>query len=128
VARHQVARRGAPLVIAVVAAAVGACATQPTRYAWGSYEELIYTAQAKPGLLTPAAQAEQLEQDRQAAQAANRPLPPGWHAQLSFLYFQMGRVDLARRELLAEKTAFPESATLVDRLLANLAAPAATPR
>jgi hypothetical protein len=98
-----------------------ACVTAPpTMYAWGSYEELIYTAAAKPGTLTPEAQADLLEKDRQTAQAAGRPLPPGWRAHLATLYAESGQLDLAEQELLAEKAAFPESATLVDRLLANL--------
>ncbi|MEO6078447.1 MAG: DUF4810 domain-containing protein [Steroidobacteraceae bacterium] len=117
--RHwPVARR---LLLACAALSMGACATAPrTMYAWGSYEELIYTANVKPGSLTPEAQADQLENDRQVAEAAGKRLPPGWHAQLASLYAESGRVDLAERELLAEKAAFPEATTLMDRLLANL--------
>ena len=113
--------------LALLATLPAGCTNPPARYAWGRYEELIYTAQAKPGLLTPAAQAEQLERDGAAAHAAHQPLPPGWHAQLGYLYFQSGRADLARRELLAEKAAFPESATLVDCLLAKLSEQAEPP-
>ena len=112
-----------------IGSAVGAllvlagCATPPqTRYAWGSYEELIYAAEAKPGAFAPEAQVEQLEKDREAARAAQKPLPPGWHAHLGYLYFQLGHGDLARDELIAEKTQFPEATALVDRLLTNLAA------
>jgi hypothetical protein len=113
-----VARR---LLLGLAALSLTACVTAPrTMYAWGDYEELIYAANAKPGSLTPEAQADQLEKDRQIADAARRPLPPGWHAHLATLYAQSGRLDLAEQELLAEKAAFPESATLMDRLLANL--------
>jgi hypothetical protein len=114
------------LALAATAGALlvlGGCATPPqTRYAWGSYEELIYAAEAKPGTFAPEAQVEQLEKDREAARAAQKPLPPGWHAQLGYLYFQLGHGDLARDELVAEKTQFPEATALVDRLLSNLAA------
>jgi hypothetical protein len=113
-----VARR---LLAACAALSLAACATNPrTLYAWGSYEELIYASNAKPGSLTPEAQADQLEKDRQAAEAAGKRLPPGWHAHLASLYAQAGRIDLAEQELQAEKAAFPESATLMNRLLANL--------
>jgi hypothetical protein len=111
------------LLTACAALCLTACVTMTTPrglYAWGHYEELIYTANVKPGSLPPEAQADQLEKDRQLAQAAGKRLPPGWHAQLASLYAQSGRLDLAERELLAEKAAFPESATLMDRLLANL--------
>ena len=115
-----------PLVAAALALLAAGCATKPqNRYAWGSYEDLIYVAQAKPGTLPPEAQIEQLEKDRLAARATHARLPPGWHAQLGYLYFQTGRADLAREELLAEKTEFPEATTFVDRLLANLAGGAA---
>jgi hypothetical protein len=109
------------LLAACVALSLAACATTPkTLYAWGSYEELIYASNVKPGALTPEAQADQMEKDRQAAEAAGKRLPPGWHAQMASLYAQTGRLDLAEQELLAEKAAFPESATLMDRLLSNL--------
>jgi hypothetical protein len=80
----------------------------------------IYVAYAKPGVLSPEQQVEQLEHDRDAARAANAKLPPGWHAHLAWLYEQTGRADLAREELLAEKTAFPESSAFVQTLLRNL--------
>lgn len=98
-----------------------ACVTAPkTLYAWGNYEELIYATSIKPGSLTAEAQADQLEKDRQVAEAAGKRLPPGWHAQLATLYAEAGRIDLAERELLAEKAAFPESAVLMDRLAGRL--------
>jgi hypothetical protein len=109
------------LLLACTALAMAACVTTPrSLYAWGNYEDLIYAASVKPGSLTPEAQADQLEKDRQIAQAAGKRLPPGWRAHLAAVYAQSGRTDLAEQELLAEKAAFPESATLVDRLLANL--------
>jgi hypothetical protein len=115
-----VARR---LLAVCAALSLTACVTVNTHrtlYAWGSYEELIYASNVKPGSLTPEAQADQMEKDRQSAEAAGKRLPPGWHAQMASLYAQSGRLDLAEQELLAEKAAFPESATLMDRLLANL--------
>jgi len=98
----------------------GACATAPSYYTWGGYEELIYADHAKPGALPLEQQITQMEMDRQAAGAAGGRLPPGWHAHLASLYSQSGNLDSARSELLAEKAAFPESATLMDRLIANL--------
>jgi hypothetical protein len=128
VAPVQVARASRALALgALLALALGAsgCATKvPTRYAWGGYEDVIYAAWAKPGTLPPDAQLDLLQKDREAARAANQKLPPGWHAHVGYLYHAMGRADLAREELLAEKTEFPESATFVDRLLSNMSRPA----
>jgi hypothetical protein len=108
------------LAVAVAFLAAGCATTPRTMYAWGAYEDVVYTAQAKPGILSPEAQAEQLEKDRLAATTERKRLPPGWHAHLAYLYSQTGRVDLARSELLAERVAYPESAVLADRLIANL--------
>lgn len=98
------------------------CVTQPppTLYAWGSYEDAIYVAAVKPGSMLPEEQLQLFEKDRQASRAANHRLPPGWHGQMAYLYAATGRIDLAQEELVAEKTAFPESTVFCDNLLKNL--------
>ena len=50
-------------------------------------------------------------------------MPPGWHAHLGYLYFELGKSDQARQEFETEKANFPESAVFMDRLLANLNKP-----
>jgi hypothetical protein len=103
---------------------LGGCVTEPpTLYTWGQYQDTIYEAYADPSHWPPERLADQLEQDLQQARAQNRELPPGWHAYLGSLYSQLGKYDLAVQELEREKADFPESAVLVDRLLANLARP-----
>jgi hypothetical protein len=109
------------IAIVGVALALAGCATRsPPLYQWGNYEELIYTSYAAPGNVPAEKQVEILEADYQKARADNRRMPPGWHAQLGFLYFQLGKADQARQELMTEKAEFPESGIFVDRLLANL--------
>ena len=108
------------------AAALAGCASvsRPcSLYTWGSYENLIYATYASPGKVPPEQQVEILEKDYQQARAANRRMPPGWHAHLGYLYYQLGKPDEARRELATEKAEFPESGVFVDRLLANLERP-----
>src|SRR5580765_1934045 len=95
------------------------CST-PTLYTWRHYEELIYASYAAPGKVSPEMQVEKLEQDYQQARAANKRMPPGYHAHLGHLYFQVGKSDEARREFETEKADFPESAVFMNRLLANL--------
>jgi hypothetical protein len=65
-------------------------------------------------------QIEKLERDYQKARAENKRVPPGFHAQLGYLYFQVGKLDAARQERETEKAEFPESAVFIDRLMANL--------
>lgn len=109
------------LCLCVVAAALAGCATHNvTLYSWGDYEEVIYSSYAAPGKYPPQAQIETLEKDYQEARAGNRRMPPGWHAHLGYLYFQLGKSDQARQEFMTEKAEFPESAVLMDRLLGNL--------
>jgi hypothetical protein len=103
--------------------ALSACATQPALYSWGSYEEVIYASYAAAGDVPPEQQIEVLEKDFQVARAKQLRMPPGWHAHLGYLYYQVGKTDQARQEFATEKTEFPESAVLVDRLLANLQKP-----
>ena len=104
-------------------AAVAGCATPRTLYTWGNYEELIYASYVTPGKLAPESQVEILEKDYQQSRAANKRMPPGWHAHLGYLYYQLGKPDEARRELSTEKAEFPESGIFMDRLLANLQKP-----
>jgi len=104
-------------------AALAGCATPRTLYTWGNYEELIYASYVTPGKLPPEGQVEILEKDYQQSRATNKRMPPGWHAHLGYLYYQLGQPDEARRELSTEKAEFPESRVFMDRLLANLHKP-----
>jgi hypothetical protein len=78
---------------------------------------------ATPGKAMPEMQVTKLAEDWQKAQSKNKPVPPGFHAHLGYLYAQLGKVDQARQEFETEKVNFPESAVLMDRLLANLDKP-----
>jgi hypothetical protein len=111
--------RGIALLTA--AALLGGCASgPPTLYHWGNYEELIYASYAAPGKMPLEAEVEKMEQDRQQALAAQQRLPPGWHAHLGLLYYQIGKADQALQELQSEKAEFPESTVFIDRLVANI--------
>jgi len=103
------------------ALALAGCATAPkVQYSWGNYEEVIYASYASHSDVPAEKQIETMEKDYQAARAANQRLPPGWHAQLAYLYYETGDLEQARQELRTEKAEFPESAVFMDRLLANL--------
>ncbi len=111
-----------PALVALLVILAG-CATPAKLYTWGSYEDLMYASYASPGKVPPEQQIEQLEADYQQARSTNRRMPPGWHAHLGYLYYEIGRLDQAEQQLLTEKEEFPESAVFVDRLLQNLGAP-----
>lgn len=102
-----------------LAALLAGCGA-PSLYTWGHYEDLIYVSYAAPGKVSPEMQVEKLEEDYQRARSANKRMPPGWHAHLGYLYYQLGKFDQAHQEFVTEKAEFPESAVFIDRVLANL--------
>ncbi|MGB7768111.1 MAG: DUF4810 domain-containing protein [Verrucomicrobiia bacterium] len=108
-----------PLVWLVAPMLLVGCRS-PDIYYWGHYENLTYVMYAKPDKVPPEKQAEVMEADLQRAIAANKPVPPGFHAHLGYVYFQLGKLDLAQREFESEKKQFPESTVFMDRLLTNL--------
>lgn len=116
-------RRLRPLLLAtpVLVSLLAGCAA-PTVYYWGQYEDLLYASYAAPGEVPPEQQVALMEEDRQKARSENKPLPPGFNAQLGYLYYQLGKTDEARESFEIEKARFPESAVLMDRLLATMVA------
>lgn len=106
------------LALLAVAALLTGCRS-PDIYYWGHYEDVVYDMYAKPDKASPEQLASRLEEDLHKAASANKPLPPGFHAQLGYLYAQMGKTDLARQQYEQEKNQFPESAVFMDRLPGN---------
>jgi hypothetical protein len=100
-------------------ALLAGCGT-PTNYSWGHYEDMVYLAYRAPDNAPPERQIEVLEMDFQKARSKGRPVPPGFHAHLGYLYYLQGKADEARREFETEKAQFPESSVFMDRLLASL--------
>ena len=95
------------------------CAT-PTMYSWGHYEDLIYVSYEAPDKMPPEKQIEVLEADYQKARSKNKPVPPGFHAHLGYLYYQIGKVAEARSEFATEEANYPESKVFMDRLMSSL--------
>lgn len=115
-AERQIMTRALVLVLVLLSG----CAAKPTLYSWGSYEGMVYSSYSEPGKLSPEDQILKMEEDYQKARARNKKVHPGFHAHLGYLYASTGKVDSARQEFATEKAEFPESAVLMDRLIANL--------
>lgn len=107
-------------LILLLAAILAGCADKPLLYEWGSYEEQIYAMYSDTGKVPVEKQLEDLERDYQKARAANRSVPPGYHAHVGYLYFQLGKADQAVQSFETEKTLFPESTLYMDRLIARI--------
>jgi hypothetical protein len=96
------------------------CAKKPLIYAWGSYEEQIYAMYSDPGKVPVEDQIESLESDYQLARSADKPMPPGYHAHLGYLYYQIGKADQALQSFETEKKLFPESTRYMDLLISRM--------
>jgi len=109
------------------AAAVGmlvGCAAKPVPlYMWESFPHQQYDTLQRAGA-SPEEQMQAMEQHMEKARAANAALPPGFRAHLGMLELNVGHADRARQLFESEKSAFPESAPYMDKLLAKLNAPA----
>jgi hypothetical protein len=96
------------------------CATSEPLYYWGDYEELIYQMYIEPGAADSATQVAKLKEDINKASTAGKPVPPGMHAHLGYMYFLQSDTHAAVLEFEMEKKLFPESTKFVDGLMGRL--------
>jgi hypothetical protein len=106
-------------LLIVALGALSACADKSI-YHWGRYEDLLYDMYVNPGKADPGTQVAQLTEDVDKAYAEGKPVPPGVHAHLGYLYYQQGNLGGATQEFETEKRLFPESTTLVDGMLQRM--------
>lgn len=99
------------------------CQTARPLYYWGNYEGSLYQAYSAPQKTSPEEQIAKLQEDLAKGAATGLKANPGLHAQLGYLFLQVGNAEGARKEFEAEKALFPESSPLMDRLLRKLVRP-----
>lgn len=93
---------------------VGCCKSNDMYY-WGEYQNVVYGTYMDNS--APEQQVEIMQKDVQMANSLCKPLPPGFHAQLGYLYLQLGNLDLAKQEFEIEKQLFPESTLFMDKII-----------
>lgn len=86
---------------------------KPLLYDWGGYADSLECCYVKGD----AAQAEQSLRDQMAGYGTDRHVPPGVYADYGFLLFRRGDAGAAQAYFEKEKSAFPESAYLMDKLI-----------
>jgi hypothetical protein len=96
------------------------CAKEHSMYEWGSYEGQIYVMYSDPGKVPAEKQIEDLERDYQVARSENKPVPPGYHAHLGYLYYQIGKIDQSLQSFETEKQLYPESKQYMDLLISRI--------
>ncbi len=108
------------LVILTIACLFGCAGKPTTQYFWGNYEDLIYSSYNKPGEMDTPTQISLLEEDIQKADAAGKPLPPGFYAHLGYLYILAGNLSQSSAAFETEKQRFKESELFVNKITANI--------
>jgi hypothetical protein len=96
------------------------CATSESLYFWGNYEELLYQMYKEPGAADTTTQVAKLKEDINKASTVGKPVPPGLHAHLGYMYFLQSDTRAAMLEFEIEKKMFPESAKFIDGLMGRL--------
>lgn len=100
--------------------AVTACTTpNPPKYNWGNYSPALVALDADP---TTAG-----DYEATLAKIVNDPqgkVPPGIYAEYGYVLQQQGNTSDAIAMYAREKNAWPESAFLMDKMIAALQAPA----
>ena len=100
---------------------IAGCAQKgpPPLYLWEEFPRQQYETLLSNGAGSPE-QILELEAHGEKARASGTALPPGFRAHLGMLKLSVGDVDRARELWEGEKSAFPESAPYMDRLLRQL--------
>lgn len=109
----------AAFVVVVLISAVGGCARR-TNYAWGSYQDALYTMTVQQGSFDPAKDAQVLSEQVRKAKAEGHVPGPGIQAHLGYLHAMAGDSAGAAGWFAAEKQDFPESAVFIDGMLARM--------
>lgn len=90
------------------------CATQPTLYRWGDYDNQVFAHFKNTGSVEQ--QIAALEKTLNTGDTTQHP-GPGLHAHLGLLYAKLGKDDLMRKHWEREKFLYPESAAYLDFLM-----------
>ena len=97
------------------------CASAPDDlYYWGSYEDALYDMYLKPGNASLTDQILRMEEQIEQAAAKGKPVPPGVHSHLGYLYINDGDYGAAVIHFQREKENFPESTDFIDGILRRM--------
>lgn len=95
--------------------ALTACATPNKKYEWGGYEQALYGYYKAPADVD--ALVASIDAVVANAEKAGRPVPPGIYAEHGFLLLQQGKNQQAAVLFTKEKSRWPESTVLMDRMI-----------
>lgn len=113
-------------VLLPAAALLSACAAQPAKYNWGTYERSLYSYYKAPAQVTDLNQALNAIVNDNAKTA--RPVPPGIWAEYGYLLLQEGKAPEAVAAFQREETAWPESKSFMDKMIQVASSSATSPK
>ena len=108
------------LCLGITALAAGCSSGPKSRYAWGSYEERAYRFLFASTTEEVAEDIRVLSAEIEQADAEGRPVPPGVHAHLGYLYAITGNTESAAQQFEIEKRLYPESRVFLDGCLRRM--------
>lgn len=86
-------------------------------YHWGKFPEQTYLLMVEPEKASVQEQIIILERDLERAKARNEAVPPGFYAHLGLLNLDINNMVKATEYFKLERQVYPESGTLMNRLL-----------
>jgi hypothetical protein len=96
-------------------ALLSACASQPAKYNWGTYERSLYSYYKAPAQITGLTQS--LDAIVNGKTKTAKPVPPGIWAEYGYLLLQEGKAPEAVAAFQQEEAAWPESKAFMDRMI-----------
>ncbi len=108
------------LILPLLLVAAGCRAADSGLYAWGSYEERAYRYFVASSSSEVGEDIRTLSAEIEEADAKGRPVAPGVHAHLGYLYAITGNVQSAAQQFEIEKRLYPESAVFLDGCLRRM--------
>lgn len=101
----------------LVLSLLSGCAA-PSLYNWGGYDQALYSGY-KDAIKMEAMRIN-LQAHIVAIEKSNQKVAPGLYAELGTLFLQTGSSDLAVSYYMKERSAWPESSTLMTAMIQNI--------
>ncbi|MUH72700.1 DUF4810 domain-containing protein [Psychrosphaera haliotis] len=105
------------LLIAGMALVLAGCVAKPTMYYWGDYSDTLYLYKSEPSGQTLAKHYASIQDVFNKSQEYGLRVPPGVNAEYATLLLKEGKKADALIYFQKEKSIYPESAVLMDRMI-----------
>ena len=111
----------APFVLVIAVVMLSGCVNTHSLYYFGNYSEASYAYKRTPTAETRAELKESLLTIIIESEKRQKRVPPGIYVELAMMEFEDDRPGRGNQYLASELALYPESATLVERLSAQMA-------